>query len=162
MRAARGGAQQLLLPAAAGGCGGTRASEAARPHFHRQSRLRQPPAAGDAFAGGNFGRPPARPAADAEARAVGGQAKAEHQQATSRARRLPVPQQGFCTWSPSSTGQLDECCPGVVASRSPPLRSGSSSANSGTNMRVPAWRSQTPWRSGPATALWSWSTRTLF
>src|SRR5712671_3242788 len=75
MRAARGCAQQLLLPAAAGICGGTRASEAARPDFHRPSRLRQSPAAGGAVAGGDFGGPTARPAADAEARAVGGQAK---------------------------------------------------------------------------------------
>ena len=40
---------------------------------------------------GDFGWPPARPAADAEARAVGGQAEAEHQQAASRAPGLPVP-----------------------------------------------------------------------
>src|SRR6202035_4067365 len=33
MRAARGGAQQLLLPAPAGACGGTRASRAARLDF---------------------------------------------------------------------------------------------------------------------------------
>src|SRR5580693_6200896 len=89
MRAARGGAQQLLLPAPAGTCGGTRASGAARPDFHRSSRLRQPPAPGDALARGDFGWPPARPAADAEARAVGGQAEAEHQQAASRAQGLP-------------------------------------------------------------------------
>jgi hypothetical protein len=38
----------LLLPAAAGICGGTRASEAARPDFHRLSSLRQPPAPGGA------------------------------------------------------------------------------------------------------------------
>src|SRR5258706_11777006 len=91
MRAAQGRAQQLLLPASAGICGGTRASEAARPDFHRPSSLRQPPAAGGAVAGGGFSWPPARPAADAEARAVGGQAKAEHQQAASRAQSLPVP-----------------------------------------------------------------------
>src|SRR6202047_4751900 len=70
MRAARGGAQQLLLPAPAGTCGGTRASGAARPDFHRSSRLRQPPAPGGALTRGDFGWPPARPAADAEARAV--------------------------------------------------------------------------------------------
>src|SRR5712671_7636258 len=35
--------------------------------------------------------PPACPAADEEARAVGGQAKTEHQQAASRAQGLPVP-----------------------------------------------------------------------
>src|SRR5580704_338706 len=70
MRAARGCAQQLLLPASAGVCRGTQASQAARPDIHRPSGLRQPPAAGRAVAGGDFGRPPARPAADAEARAV--------------------------------------------------------------------------------------------
>src|SRR5258708_10300627 len=91
MRAARGCAQQLLLPASAGICGGTRASEAARPDFHRPSRLWQPTAAGDAIAGGGFSWPPTRPAADAETRAVGGQAEAEHQQAAARAQRLPVP-----------------------------------------------------------------------
>ena len=72
-------------------CGGTRASEAARPDFHRPSGLWQPPAAGGAVARGDFGWPPARPAADAEARAVGGQAEAEHQQAASRAQGLPLP-----------------------------------------------------------------------
>src|SRR6202023_2725351 len=91
MRAARGCAQRLLLPASAGICRGTRASEAARPDFHRPSSLRQPPAAGGAVARGDSGGPPARPAADAEARAVGGQAEAEHQQAASRAQGLPVP-----------------------------------------------------------------------
>src|SRR5947208_1794872 len=91
MRAARGCAQQLLLPASAGSCRGTRASEAARPDFHRPSGLRQPPAAGRAVAGGDFGWPPARPAADEKARAVGGQAEAEHQQAASRAQGLPIP-----------------------------------------------------------------------
>src|SRR5712672_917852 len=50
MRAARDCAKQLLLPAAAGICGGTRASEAARPDFHRPSGLRQPPAPGGAVA----------------------------------------------------------------------------------------------------------------
>ena len=35
--------------------------------------------------------PSARPAADEEARAVGGQAEAEHQQAASRAQGLPIP-----------------------------------------------------------------------
>ena len=39
---------------------------------------------------GDSGRPPARPAADEKARAVGGQAEAEHQQAASRAPGLPV------------------------------------------------------------------------
>src|SRR6476660_2690710 len=91
MRAARGCAQQLLLPVSAGICGGTRASEAAPPDFHRQSGLRQPPAAGRAFAGWDFDRPPTRAAADAEARAVGSQAEAEHQQAASRAQDLSVP-----------------------------------------------------------------------
>src|SRR5258705_13987719 len=91
MRTARRCAQQLLLPASAGICGGTRSSEAARPDFHRPSGLRQPPAAGGAVAGGSFGRPPTHPAADAKARAVGGQAEAEHQQAASRAQGLPVP-----------------------------------------------------------------------
>src|SRR5258708_32813936 len=91
MRTARRCAQQLLLPASAGIWRGTRASEAARPDFHRPSSLRQPPAAGGAVAGGGFGRPPTHPAADAKARAVGGQAEAEHQQAASRAQGLPVP-----------------------------------------------------------------------
>src|SRR5271156_1167364 len=90
MHAARGCAQQLLLPAAAGGCGGTRASEAARPDFHRPSGLRQPPAPGGAVARGDFGWPPAGPAADEEARAVGGQAETEHQQAASRAQGLSI------------------------------------------------------------------------
>src|SRR4029077_17769322 len=91
MRAARGCAQQLLLPASAGICRGTRASEAARPDFHRPSRLRQPSAPGGALATGDFGWPPARPAADEKARAVGSQAEAEHQQAASRAQGLPIP-----------------------------------------------------------------------
>src|SRR5258708_18388939 len=91
MRAARGCAQQLLLPASAGICGGTRASEAARPDFHRPSRLWRPTAAGDAIAGGGLSWPPTRPAADAETRAVGGQAEAEHQQAESRAKGIAVP-----------------------------------------------------------------------
>src|SRR6185312_9630564 len=91
MRAARGGAQQLLLPASAGICRGTRASETARPDFHRQSGLRQPSAPGGAVTGGDLGRPPTRAAADAKARAVGRQAEAEHQQAASRAQGLPLP-----------------------------------------------------------------------
>src|SRR3954470_14151084 len=91
MRAARDCAKQLLLPAAAGACGGTRASEAARPDFYRPSGLRQPPAPGGAVARWDFGWPPASPAADEEARAVGGQAETEHQQAASRAQGLPVP-----------------------------------------------------------------------
>src|SRR6202022_4095191 len=91
MRAAGGCAQQLLLPAAAGICEGTRASEAARPDFHRLSSLRQPPAPGGAVARGDFDGPPARPAADAKARAVGGQTEAEYQQAASRAKGLPLP-----------------------------------------------------------------------
>src|SRR5215471_18530483 len=37
MRAARDGAQQLLLPATAGMCGGARPSEAARSDFHEPS-----------------------------------------------------------------------------------------------------------------------------
>src|SRR3954463_12256810 len=49
MRAARDCAKQLLLPAAAGICGGTRASEAARPGFYRPSGRRQPPAPGGAL-----------------------------------------------------------------------------------------------------------------
>src|SRR5580692_605112 len=53
MRAARGGAQRLLLPASAGICRGTRASGAARPDFHRPSRLRQPSAPGGALATGD-------------------------------------------------------------------------------------------------------------
>src|SRR5947207_9567541 len=52
MHAARGCAQQLLLPSPAGICGGTRASEAPRPDFHRLSSLRQPPAPGGAVARG--------------------------------------------------------------------------------------------------------------
>src|SRR4029077_14964300 len=91
MHAARGCAQQLLLPASAGICGGTRASEAARPDFHRPSGLRQLPAAGRAVAGGGFSGPATRPAADEETRAVGCQAEAEHQQAASRAQGLPIP-----------------------------------------------------------------------
>src|SRR5436190_2659328 len=91
MHAARGCAQQLLLPSPAGICGGTRASEAPRPNFHRLSSLRQPPATSGAVARGDFGWPPARPAADEKARAVGGQAEAEHQQAASRAQGVPVP-----------------------------------------------------------------------
>src|SRR5271163_525605 len=70
--------------------GGTRASEAARPDFHRPSGLRQPPAPGGAVARGDFGWPPAGPAADGEARAVGGQAETEHQQAASRAQGLSI------------------------------------------------------------------------
>src|ERR1700751_138644 len=77
MHAAGDCAQPLLLPAAAGICGGTRASEAARPDFHRLSSLRQPPAPGGAVARGDFDGPPARPAADEKARAVGGQTEAE-------------------------------------------------------------------------------------
>src|SRR3954447_11607918 len=77
MQAARGCAQQLLLPATAGIWGGTRASEAARPNFHEPSGVWQPPAAGGALARGGFGWAPGRPAADEKARAVGGQAEAE-------------------------------------------------------------------------------------
>ena len=73
---------------------GTRASETARPDFHRPPSLRQPPAAGGAVAGGGFSWPPPRSAADAKARAVGGQAEAEHQQAASRAQGLSVPSGG--------------------------------------------------------------------
>src|SRR5437763_16901747 len=89
MHAAGDCAQQLLLPAAAGICGGTRASEAARPDFHRLSSLRQPPAPGGAVARGDFDGPPARPAADEKARAVGGEAEAEYQQAAYRAQGIP-------------------------------------------------------------------------
>src|ERR1700726_1686585 len=71
MRTARGCAQQLILPASAGICRGTRASEAARPDFHRLSGLRQPTAPGGAVAGGGFSWPPTGPAADAEARVMG-------------------------------------------------------------------------------------------
>src|SRR6202047_4731138 len=48
MHAAGDCAQQLLLPPAAGICGGTRASEAARPDFHRLSSLRAPRGPGGA------------------------------------------------------------------------------------------------------------------
>src|SRR5580693_992585 len=91
MHAAGDCAQQLLLPAAAGIGGGTRASEAARPDFHRLSSLRQPPAPGGAVASGDFDGPPARPAADEKAWAVGGQTEAQYQQAASRAQGLPIP-----------------------------------------------------------------------
>src|SRR5689334_14139165 len=91
MRAARDCTRQLLLPASAGICRGTRASETARPGFHRQSGLRQPSAPGGAVTGEDLGRPPTRAAADEETRAVGGQAEAEHQQAASRAQGLSVP-----------------------------------------------------------------------
>src|SRR5580704_1394174 len=91
MRTARGCAPQLLLPASAGICRGTRASEAGRPDFHQPSGLRQPPAPGGALARGDLGWPPARPAADEKARAVGGPAQAEHQQTASRAQGLSVP-----------------------------------------------------------------------
>ena len=70
---------------------GTRASETARPDFHRPPSLRQPPAAGGAVAGGCFNWPPTGSATVAKARAVGGRAEAEHQQAASRARGLSVP-----------------------------------------------------------------------
>ena len=40
---------------------------------------------------GDFDGPPARPAADEKARAVGGQTEAEYQQAASRAQGLPIP-----------------------------------------------------------------------
>src|SRR5260370_24986504 len=60
MHVARGCAQQLLLPASAGECGGVGCSEAARRDFHRPSGLRQPPAAGGALARRSFGRPPPR------------------------------------------------------------------------------------------------------
>src|SRR5438045_8595492 len=90
MHAAPGCAQQLLLPAAAGICGGTRASEAARLDFHTLSSLRQPPAPGGAVARGDFDGPPARPAADEIARAVGGQTVAGYQQAAFRAEGRPI------------------------------------------------------------------------
>src|ERR1700739_821141 len=82
---AAGDCAQQLLPAAAGICGGTRASEAARTDFHSLSSLRQPPAPGGAVAREDFDGPPARPAADEKARAVGGQTEAEYQQAATRA-----------------------------------------------------------------------------
>src|SRR5262244_3128182 len=91
MRAAGDCAQQLLLPATAGMCGGARPSEAARSDFHEPSGVWQPPASGGAVARGNFDRPSTRPAADEKARAMGGQAKAEYQQAASRAQDLPIP-----------------------------------------------------------------------
>src|SRR5215469_7726852 len=91
MRAAGDCAQQLLLPATAGMCGGARPSEEARSDFHEPSNLRQPPASGGAVARGDFDRPSTRPAADEEARAMGSQAEAEHQQAASRAQGLPIP-----------------------------------------------------------------------
>jgi putative transposase len=59
--------------------------------FTRSSSLWQPPASGGAVATGDFGWPPARPGADEEARAMGGQAEAEHPQAASRAQVLSIP-----------------------------------------------------------------------
>src|ERR1700747_948768 len=91
MRAARDCAQQLLLPASAGIYGGTRGFKAARPNFHQSSSLWQPPASDGAVARGDFGWPPARPAADEKARPMGGQAEAEHQQAASPAQGLSIP-----------------------------------------------------------------------
>src|SRR5438132_7863526 len=92
MLAVRDRAQQLLLPAPAGvRGGGTRSSASARPDFHRPSGVWQPPAPSGAPAGGGSGWPSAYSAADEEARAVGGQAEAEHQQAESRAQGLSVP-----------------------------------------------------------------------
>src|SRR5215831_19521716 len=91
MCAAGDRAQQLLLPATAGICGGTRGFEAARSDFHQSSGVRQPPASGDAVAGGHSDWPSTRPAADEEARTMGRQAEAEHQQAASRAQDLPIP-----------------------------------------------------------------------
>src|ERR1700676_5665372 len=91
MHAARDCAQQLLLSAPAGVRRGTRSSEAAPPDFHRRSGLRQPATASGALAGGGSGRASAHPAADEEARAVGSQAEAEHQQAEPRAQGLSVP-----------------------------------------------------------------------
>src|SRR5215469_16492999 len=64
MRAAGDCAQQLLLPATAGMCGGSRGFEAARSDFHEPSGVWQPPASGGAVARGDFDRPPTRPAAD--------------------------------------------------------------------------------------------------
>src|SRR5947209_11485829 len=51
----------------------------------------QPPASSGAVARRDFDRPPTRPAADEEARAMGGQAEAQNQQAASRAQGLPIP-----------------------------------------------------------------------
>src|SRR5215510_8475716 len=91
MRAAGDCAQQLLLPPSAGICRGTRSFKAARPNFHQSSSLRQSPASGGAVARGDFDRPSTCPAADEEARAMGGQAEAQHQQAAPRAQGLPIP-----------------------------------------------------------------------
>jgi hypothetical protein len=62
---------RLLLPAVAQVCKGTRFSRAARPHFHRPTGLRQPPAAGGAAAGA-FDRPSTHPAANEKAGTVRG------------------------------------------------------------------------------------------
>src|SRR5437660_3937100 len=107
MHAAGGCAQQLLLPATAGIWGGTRASKAARPNFHRPSGLRQPPAPGGAVARGDFGWPPARPAADEKARAVGGQAEAEHQQAASEHKVYPYLLRGKTIDQPNQVWAAD-------------------------------------------------------
>src|SRR6516225_596692 len=91
MRTAGYCAQRLLLPPSAGICRGTRSFKAARPNFHQSSSLRQSPASGGAVARGDFDRPSTCPAADEEARAMGGQTNAEHQQAASGAPGLPIP-----------------------------------------------------------------------
>src|SRR2546423_13784186 len=91
MRTARRCAQQLLLPAWAGICRGTRASEAARPDFHRPSGLRQPAAASGALARGDLGWPPTGPAADAETRVMGSPPEAGHPAAAFPAHSLSLP-----------------------------------------------------------------------
>ena len=62
-----------------------------RPESAEELELLKPPAPGGAVARGDFDGPPARPAADEKARAVGGQTEAEYQQAASRAQGLPIP-----------------------------------------------------------------------
>ena len=89
MHAARDRAQQLLLPAPAVVVGRARSAEPARPDFHRASGVWQSAVTGGAVARGDFRWTPARPTADAQAGASGGQAEAEHQQAPPRAQDLP-------------------------------------------------------------------------
>jgi putative transposase len=106
MRAARDCAQQLLLPASAGICGGTRAFKAARiftNHPVYGSRRLQVAL----WREGISNRPPTRPGADEEARAVGGPAEPEHQQAPSRAQGLPVPSRGKTIDQPNQVWAAD-------------------------------------------------------